>query len=50
MGEIIEHRDDGEPLPVRVGEGDLPVSLKAYQHIYHQITGRTEQITKKIQE
>jgi hypothetical protein len=49
MTEIIEHPDHNgdEARLVRVGDGERPVSLKTYQDIYHQVTGRTEQIRKR---
>src|SRR5690606_26886851 len=46
-GEIIEHGDNGNPPSVRVGDGGTLVSAKVYQDIYHQVTGRTEQIRKR---
>ncbi|MBX9895718.1 MAG: hypothetical protein K2Y09_11160 [Nitrosomonas sp.] len=48
MGEIIEHDDNENALPsVHVGENNLPVPLKVYQDVYHQVTGRTEQIRQR---
>ena len=47
LSEIVEHADEGNARPVRVGERNVPVSVKVYQDIYHQITGRTEQIRKR---
>jgi hypothetical protein len=47
VGEIIEHGDNGDSSEVRVGESGQLVSAKVYQDIYHQITGRTEQIRKR---
>ncbi len=49
MSEIIEHADrgNGERRDVRVGESTAHVSIKLYQDVYHQITGRTEQIRKR---
>lgn len=49
MGELIEHseNDDGNIDVIRVGEAGVGVPLKVYQDIYHQITGRTEQIKKR---
>jgi hypothetical protein len=49
MTEIIEHSNSGQGDGgvVRVGDGDQQVSLKVYQDIYHQVTGRTEQIRKR---
>lgn len=49
MGELIQHSDngDGNVEVIRVGDSSTPVSLKVYQDIYHQVTGRTEQIRKR---
>lgn len=47
LSEIVEHADGGNGQPVRIGDSNLPVSMKVYQDIYHQITGRTEQIRKR---
>jgi hypothetical protein len=47
MTGIIEHGDAGNGRVVRVGDTQHQVSLKAYQDIYHQVTGRTEQIRKR---
>ncbi|ACV34344.1 hypothetical protein [Accumulibacter sp.] len=49
MGDLIEHseNDNGNVEVVRVGEAGSRVSLKVYQDIYHQVTGRTEQIRKR---
>lgn len=49
MSELIEHpnNDGNESDVVQVGETNRPVSLKVYQDIYHQVTGRTEQIRKR---
>lgn len=47
MNEIVEHSDSGNGRPVRVGDSNSPVSVKVYQDIYHQITGRTEQVRKR---
>lgn len=49
MGDLIEHsdNDDGNVGVIRVGESGSRVSLKIYQDIYHQVTGRTEQIQKR---
>ncbi len=48
MGEIIEHKDDGVPS-IQVGDGQQTsvIPMKVYQDVYHQVTGRTEQIRKK---
>jgi hypothetical protein len=46
MGEVIEHGEDpDEVVRVEGYEPRVPVSL--YQAVYHQITGRTEEITKR---
>lgn len=50
MGQLIEHSDEADAEVVRVGSNDSPVSLKIYQDIYHQITGRTEQMRKRYSE
>lgn len=51
MGEVIEHEDNtGTPPPVRIGDTGLLVPIKVYQDVYHQITGRTEQIRKRYSE
>jgi hypothetical protein len=50
VSEIIEHSDSGNGTVVRVGESQSPVSVKVYQDIYHQITGRTEQVRKRYSE
>jgi hypothetical protein len=46
MSEIIEHNDGSNVPEIKVGESGA-VSFKVYQDIYHQITGRTEQIKKR---
>ena len=50
MSEIIEHRDSGNGGVVRIGESQQQISLKLYQDIYHQITGRIEQIRQRYSE
>lgn len=47
MAEIIEHGDSGNDKLVEVGDSNSQVSLKIYQDVYHQVTGRTEQIRKR---
>lgn len=47
MGPIIEHEDSGNDETLRIGDSSSPISVKIYQDIYHQITGRTEQIRKR---
>lgn len=47
MGQIIEHGDNGDNRVVRVGDSDSSVSIKVYQDVYHQVTGRTEQIKQR---
>lgn len=54
MSELIEHPENGNGngngTVVHVGDRHAPVSLKTYQDIYHQVTGRTEQIRKRYTE
>lgn len=49
MGGLIEHSDngDGSVEIIPVGDAGEHVSLKVYQDIYHQVTGRTEQIKNR---
>lgn len=49
MVDIIEHEnnDCGDSNEVIVSDSNSRVSLKIYQDVYHQITGRTEQIRKR---
>lgn len=48
MSDIIEHNPDGNvERIVEIGASENPISFKLYQDVYHQITGKTEQITKK---
>ena len=47
MSELIEHSDVGNERVVHIGQAHQPVSLKVYQDIYHQVTGRTEEIRKR---
>lgn len=49
MSELIEHSDSGNGSGdvVSIGHDQSPISLKVYQDIYHQITGRTEQIRQR---
>lgn len=49
MSELIEHSDNGngQGEVVAIGNDQSPISLKIYQDIYHQITGRTEQIRQR---
>ena len=52
MTNLIEHADngntnDGNDKVVRIGESNAAISVKMYQDVYHQITGRTEQIRKR---
>ncbi len=47
MSEIIEHGDSGNGRVLRVGDSNSAVSVKVYQDLYHQITGRTEQVRKR---
>lgn len=50
LSNIIEHSDSGNERTIRVGDSRLSVSIKDYQAIYHQVTGRTEQIRKRFPE
>lgn len=52
MGELIEHpeNEDSNIEVIRVGDSDSRVSIKVYQDLYHQVTGRTEQIRKRYSE
>lgn len=49
MSEIIKHGDNGNDgeKTIQVGDGLQPISIKTYQDIYHQVTGRTEQIQQR---
>ena len=48
LSDIIEHNPDGNvERIVEIGVSENPISFKLYQDVYHQITGKTEQITKK---
>ena len=47
MSGIIEHDDESTSV-IRAGDEGPGISLKAYQDIYHQITGRTEKIRQKF--
>lgn len=50
MSNIIEHGgNDPEVVRISAGEGS-EISLKAYQDIYHQITGKTEEIRKRYKD
>lgn len=52
MGNLIEHPENGDSNIeiIRVGDSDSRVSIKVYQDLYHQVTGRTEQIRKRYSE
>lgn len=54
MSGVVEHADRGNGNSsidvVHVGDARAPVSLKTYQDIYHQVTGRTEQIRQRYSE
>lgn len=50
MSEIVERCDDGNVQPTSAGSSNHQLSLKAYQDLYHQITGRTEQIRRRYSE
>jgi len=47
VGDIIEHGENGGPQVIRVGESGSQLSIKVYQDVYHQVTGRTEKIRKR---
>lgn len=49
MNEIIDN-GASEPAIVKVGDGQSNLSIKTYQDVYHQITGRTEKISKRSKE
>lgn len=53
MTQIIDNNASSDkaatPL-VRVGDGPSMVSVKLYQDIYHQVTGRTEQISRRYKD
>lgn len=48
MSAVIDNAGDGEDL-VSVGENS-PVSMKVYQAVYNQLTGRTETLSQKFKE
>ncbi len=50
MGSIIEHNDKKNSQAVRIGDECSQVSVKIYQDVYHQVTGRTEKIRKRYSE
>lgn len=50
MSELIEHSGSDSHKVLSIGSEQSPVSIKIYQDIYHQITGRTEQISQKYTE
>ena len=51
MTNIIENDSDrASTESVRVGEGSSLVPIKFYQDVYHQVTGRTEQISRKYKD
>ena len=51
MTQIIGSNNDRNSTPeVLVGDGATPVPIKFYQDIYHQITGRTEQIQRRYKD
>lgn len=47
MAEIIEQNSGSGSGTVKIGETSAPVSIKVYEDICHQITGRTEKIRKR---
>ena len=52
MTQIIENGESGSaPSPfLSFGESSSGISLKLYQDIYHQVTGRTERISRRYKE
>ena len=50
MSGLIEHGNGDDNLAIRVGDSNSAVSIKVYQDVYHQVTGRTEQIRKRYSE
>lgn len=52
MSQIIDANsgDDESQNLVRIGDGANMASLKLYQDVYHQITGRTEQIGRRYKD
>ncbi len=48
MKEIIEHNDSGDNQIVNIN--DTPVSMKLVQSIYHEITGKTEKLSKTFRD
>lgn len=52
MTNILEHNSKHEDQTILVGDKNEEhhVSLKAYQDIYHQITGKTEEISKRYRD
>ena len=49
MSDIIEHNSDGKVEKLlSVGGNGGEVSFQLYQDVYHQITGKTEQINQKF--
>jgi len=44
MSNLVIEPDGQSPKEVLVGDAGTPIPFKVYQDIYHQITGRTEQI------
>lgn len=48
MSDLIEHDQPGNVERIlHTGPNNTPISFKIYQDIYHQITGKTEEISKK---
>ena len=50
MSEIIESDDRANDSIVRIENSNTQLSIKQYQDIYHQITGRTENIRQRYSE
>lgn len=49
LSNVIEHssNSNGDDRCIQIGTANPPVSVKVYQDIYHQVTGRTEQIRQR---
>jgi hypothetical protein len=45
-GNVIEHDDSENGATIKIGDSGSRLPIKVYQDLYHQITGRTERITK----
>ncbi|MFQ2223439.1 hypothetical protein ACK32A_11555 [Aeromonas enteropelogenes] len=49
MGELIEHSSEDAGI-IRIGSEEQSISLKTYQDIYHQITGKTEETKNRYKD